>query len=80
VALVRTDASEECIARIISVTIMGELGTLAANVPTSPILVILMMEAISSSETSVIRRAARRNIPEHASLHSRSRKNLESYI
>jgi hypothetical protein len=35
-----------------------------ANVPSSPILVILMMEAIRFSETSVLTRATRRNIPE----------------
>jgi hypothetical protein len=35
-----------------------------ANVPSSPILVTLMMGAQSSSETSVLTRATRRNIPE----------------
>jgi hypothetical protein len=34
-----------------------------ANVPSSPILVILMMEALSSSETSVLTRDTRRHIP-----------------
>jgi hypothetical protein len=41
----------------------------ASVVPSSPILVILMMEAISSSETSVLTRATRHNIQENTTLH-----------
>jgi hypothetical protein len=37
---------------------------MANVVPSSPILVTLMMEALSSSETSVLKRAPQRNIPE----------------
>jgi hypothetical protein len=35
-----------------------------ANVPSSPILVTTKLEALSSSETSVLTRATRRNMPE----------------
>jgi hypothetical protein len=41
-----------------------------ANIPSSPILVTLMMEAICSSKTSVITRATQRNVPEDCILHN----------
>jgi hypothetical protein len=71
----RTDVSGECIASSTRVTRIGELGTTLAVtskqsrlvvtayiVPSSLILVNLMMEAILSSETSVLTRAIWRNI------------------
>jgi hypothetical protein len=76
VALVRTDVSEEPSAPFIRVTRIGE----ASVVPSSPILVTLMKEALGSSETSVLTRIIRRNIPEDTILHSHRRENLKSYM
>jgi hypothetical protein len=52
----------------------------ATVVPSSPILVTLMMEAIISSEVSVLTRTTRRHISEDDILHSHRRENLKCYI
>jgi hypothetical protein len=60
VDLVRTDVSEVRIASVVRVFCAACFGCWFV-VPNSPNFVTLMMEAISSSETSVLTRATRRN-------------------
>jgi hypothetical protein len=57
------------------------LLVIANIIPRSPILVTLMMDAKRSSEMLVLTEAARRNISEEGTLHSRRRRreNLKSY-
>jgi hypothetical protein len=51
-----------------------------ANVTISPTLFILIMEAIRSSEISVLTRATPHNIPEDGILYSHRRETLKSCV
>jgi hypothetical protein len=95
-ALVRTDVSEELSASFIRVTGLGEIGTTlavtsnrrnvlrllvtATVVPSPQILVTLMLEKLSSFETSVLTIGTQCNIPENATIHSHRCDNVKSYI
>jgi hypothetical protein len=55
-----------------------QLLVTASVVPSSPILVTLMMEGLSSTETSVLTTPTRRNVPEDAILYSITSLRLET--
>jgi hypothetical protein len=78
----------------VTITRIGELATVLAvtsnqlsvrwllvtvNIPSSLILVILIMETLCSSETLVLTRVTRQNISKDSILHSHHCENLKSY-
>jgi hypothetical protein len=82
-----TDISEERITSIIRVTTIGELGTMLTVTSNRSMLhrnncnfITLMIEAMRSSEMSVLTRATRGHIQERGILHSHRRENLLTYI
>jgi hypothetical protein len=72
--------SSSSLANIVFVRSVFWLLVTSNVVPSSPIHVTLMMNAIRPSETSVLTRTTRRHISEDGILHCHRRENLTSYI
>jgi hypothetical protein len=76
----RTDVWQERIVSIIRAKRLIELETTLVVTSSSVVLFSLIMEAIISSETSILARATQHYIPEGGILHSHRRENLIFYM
>jgi hypothetical protein len=74
---VRTTLAEILLSVSLQIT---SVASWANVVPSSPIVVNLVMEALEFSETSALIRATQRNIQEDGILHRRRRGDLKSYM
>jgi hypothetical protein len=82
-ALVTTDVLEELSASLWIIVFLRSMRRLLVTsniVSSSPILVTLMIEALPSSEISVLIRTTGHNISEDGILHGFHCENLKSYI
>jgi hypothetical protein len=75
--IIKTEASVERKACFMRLTRIGEPETTVVG---SPILVVLMIEVIRSSESLILTRVPLRHFSEDGILHSHSRENFKSYI
>jgi hypothetical protein len=80
--LLRSDVSEESTPSIVKDIRIGEIRLLVVTnfVPTLPILVTPVIEAIRSFETQVPTTLTWRNIPQEGILHTHHLKTLKSYL
>jgi hypothetical protein len=80
-SFVKTDVSEESSASIIILCLQSVCRLLVtANVPSSQIIVTLMMETLVSYEMSVLTKGTWHSFPENGIFFSHRHENLKSYV